>query len=259
MSLAYTELPPGARLAQYVDCYWSLQVRGESPSNRVLPDGCVDILLSKHNAQPVALTVVGLMTVPFIVPVQPGNWFLGVRFRPGMGSAFIPEVAALTNKSEPLESFWGARARLLLNRLAESTSLEEMVQVIEPELRPLEPADALDRALSQLSPGNLEVCRLASDHGMSPRHFRRRCQVRSGVSPKLLSRIIRFQRAVQRIGGMKDTEAKPNWAHFAAAGGYYDQAHFIREFQAFSGVTPGRFVQSTFSAPRVESECEREA
>ncbi|HWB98877.1 MAG TPA: DUF6597 domain-containing transcriptional factor, partial [Bryobacteraceae bacterium] len=187
MPPAYSEFSPGARIAQYVECYWFLEVRRGRPSHQVLPDGCVDILFSKPNAQPAALTVVGLMTAPVSPSLEPGECFFGVRFRPAMASALIPETAALTDKVEPLESFWGSKANGLLNRLAECRSGEEMARIVERELRPLEPPDALDRALSRLSSGNPEgLSYLAEEHGMSARHFRRRCQVRSGVPPKLL-------------------------------------------------------------------------
>ncbi len=174
-----------------------------------------------------------------------------------MASALIPDVAVLTDKVEPLESFWGREANVLLNRLAECNGVENMVRIVEQQLRPLEPADALDRALKQLSSESVGLSRLAAEHGMSARHFRRRCQVRSGISPKLLSRILRFRRAVERIRTMNGGHAQPNWADFAAACGFYDQAHFIREFQMFSGVTPGRYLQSVRLTEFVESDGER--
>jgi len=217
----------------------------------------VDLLFSKQDAQPVGLTVVGLMTTPVAPSVEQGQSFFGVRFRPAMASALIPEVVLLTDKVEPLESFWGSRANALLNGLAECSCVENMVRIIEQQLRPLEPAAVLDRALSRLSSENAELNRVAAEHGMSTRHFRRRCQVRSGVSPKLLSRILRFRRAVERIRIREGGHAQPNWADFAAACGFYDQAHFIHEFQTFSGVTPGRFLQSTRSGQLVKSDCER--
>jgi AraC-like DNA-binding protein len=58
-----------------------------------------------------------------------------------------------------------------------------------------------------------------------------------------LSRILRFRRAVQKMPTL-DRMAQPSWADFAVACGYYDQAHFIREFQEFAACTPGRFLQS---------------
>ena len=68
---------------------------------------------------------------------------------------------------------------------------------------------------------------------------------RAGVPPKYLSRILRFRRAADR---MLASGAQPSWAQFAVACGYYDQAHFIREFQEFAGVTPDRFLQSHAAA-----------
>jgi hypothetical protein len=73
----------------------------------------VDILFSKQNAQPTGLTVVGLMTTAVAPSIEQRQSFFGVRFRPAMASAFIPEVAVLTDEVEPLESFWGPKAQVL--------------------------------------------------------------------------------------------------------------------------------------------------
>jgi AraC-like DNA-binding protein len=69
------------------------------------------------------------------------------------------------------------------------------------------------------------------------------------VSPKYLTRILRFRRAADLLQGRSSL----NWADHAAACGYFDQAHMIREFQEFASCTPGRFLQSLRGQAPVES------
>jgi AraC-like DNA-binding protein len=57
-----------------------------------------------------------------------------------------------------------------------------------------------------------------------------------GLPPKTLARLVRFERA-HRLTSRAATEG---WAAVAADAGYYDQAHLIRDFRAFSGSTPTR-------------------
>lgn len=237
-------MPPSRRLAQYVECYWHREERRGTSNNCILPDGCVDILFATQNREPVDLAVVGLMTAPMTCDVEPGRTFFAVRFRPGMAAAFIREAALLNDRVEPLESIWGAAARRISERLAQSCTPERMVEVMEGILRPLEPPDSAQRALRRLPDTSVPLDCLASGAGLSERHFRRACVERAGVSPKYMRRILRFRNAAERIRAIEASTAQPNWAQFAAACGYFDQAHLIREFQEFAGCTPGRFVQS---------------
>ena len=244
---AYREYLPCPRLASYVECYWS---RGqEQGASRVLPDGCADILFTSHKEEPTSLTVVGLMTTPLRVENQAGRSYFGVRFRPGMASAFLPEAAALNDRVEPLESLWGKAARELFAKLAESASPFQMISLVEEALRPLEPPDAARRVLWRLPNTEVPIEQLVCDAGLSARHFRRECLERTGVSPKYLRRILRFRAAVERIRALAAHSSQPSWAQLAAACEYYDQAHFIRDFREFAGCTPGRFLQSLRSAP----------
>jgi AraC-like DNA-binding protein len=240
----YREIPASSRLARYVECYWSREDSDGTAKHRVLPDGCVDVLFTTQDGEPVDLSIVGLMTAPQIFDVQPGCSFFGVRFRPGMAQAFLPGAARLNDKTEALENVIGSHARCLLEQLAESSTPAGMARVMEASLRPLEPPDAVDRALQQLPKTGLTVDALASATGVSLRQLRRLCLDRAGVSPKYLIRILRFRDAAARISKWPSISTPPNWAEFAAACGYYDQAHFIREFQEFTGATPGRFLQS---------------
>jgi AraC-like DNA-binding protein len=244
VSRSYQEIQSSPRLRSYVECYWSLQERQGTRNDCILPDGCVDILFSTLNREPVALTAVGLMTTPLRCNVEAGQAFFGVRFRPAMATAFLREAAFLNDKVEPLESIWGAMARAIFEQLAESCTPQQMATVMDGFLRPAEPPDAAQRALWRLSSTGVSLEQLVSDAGLSERHFRRACLERAGVSPKYLRRILRFRKAAERIRVMTASAAQPSWAQFAAACGYYDQAHLIRDFQEFAGATPGRFLQS---------------
>jgi AraC-like DNA-binding protein len=239
---AYREITSSPRLAQYVECYWTIEGRPGKPEHFVLPDGCVDILFSRRGDEPAALTVVGLMTVPLRQPVEPAQSYFGARFRPAMAALFIREAGRLNEVIQPLDDIWGSAARVLFEQLADARTPEAMARILDRLLRPLEPPDAGQRALRQLPGSELRLDRLASDAGLSARQFRRLCLDRAGVSPKYLTRILRFRKAVERIQMLKGV-AQPSWAQFAVACCYYDQAHFIREFQEFAGCTPGRFLQ----------------
>jgi AraC-like DNA-binding protein len=247
----YREISPSARLRRYVECYW-WQSRAGTSDYVVLPDGCADILLSRSGGEPIGLSTVGLMTTPMKARGAPAQSFFGVRFRPGMASSFIPGAELLTDEIRPLDDLMGSAARRMFERLAESRSLEEMGGLMDRLLRPLDPPDIGDRVLWQLESADVSLDQVIARSGLSVRHFRRLCLERTGVSPKYLSRILRFRKAAQRMEAVASSGqhnlaqhfAQPSWADFAVACGYYDQAHFIREFQEFAGCTPGRFLQS---------------
>jgi AraC-like DNA-binding protein len=240
----YQEILPGPRLARYVECYWWSQDLQGTQNHCVLPDGCVDILFSARNGEPVSLAVVGLMTAPQTIDVPSGHLYFGVRFRPGMAVAFMPDTPQLNDKIESLEQLSGITGRQIFDQLSESKHPMEMARVMDNFLRPLEPRDAGCKAIELLAGPETSLDHLASEAGISVRQLRRVCLERAGVSPKYLARILRFRRAADRIGALANHAAQPNFAQLAAASGYFDQAHFIREFRQFAGCTPGRYLQS---------------
>ncbi|GGI70482.1 hypothetical protein GCM10007973_04320 [Polymorphobacter multimanifer] len=83
---------------------------------------------------------------------------------------------------------------------------------------------------------NPEVDRLVEASGMSQRSVERLCRRLYGASPKLLARKYRALGAAVRLGNGESLEDGD------CADGFYDQAHFIREFKQFTGMTPKRFV-----------------
>jgi AraC-like DNA-binding protein len=95
-------------------------------------------------------------------------------------------------------------------------------------------ATAVTRALALK--GLIDVSDLACAAGVSPRQLERLFRDRVGIPPKLFLRIVRFQEVLRATRtGAPDA----GWAAFASEHGFYDQAHFINDFKAFLGRTPG--------------------
>ena len=86
--------------------------------------------------------------------------------------------------------------------------------------------------------GGASIGALAGEIGWSRKHLIERFREQIGLPPKQMARILRFQRAIRQIGGVDD----PRWSHVAYDSGYYDQAHFNRDFREFTGCTPTEYL-----------------
>jgi len=78
---------------------------------------------------------------------------------------------------------------------------------------------------------------LAARLGRSVRSVQRSFAQDVGLGPKSIVRIVRVQRAL-RLARARPTLS---WTSIAAAAGYYDQPHFVREFRELVGMLPSEF------------------
>jgi AraC-like DNA-binding protein len=257
---AYREYRPCEALRPYVQCYWTRIAGGAEPSasdvHRVLPDGCIDIIFnfgepwfegsgSDRRTHPERSYVVGTMTRFLLVERVNRTQFLGVRFQPGKARAFLDLFAAeVTDQNTGLENIWGNEARRLEERLAELSSSQERIALLEAELlRRVQPRaventlvnSAVDLILR--SQGSVPVEVVCNSVGISRQHLARQFEEHVGIRPKLFARVIRFKRLIERARHPKTVE----WATAAVELGYYDQAHMIADFREFTGFTPATF------------------
>ena len=87
----YRERLPMPALADHVLCVWSQAIRGATPHpQRVLPDGCVDLVWIGEAPAVVA----GPATGPVIVPLAPRTIVVGVRLRPGAAPGVLGPAAS---------------------------------------------------------------------------------------------------------------------------------------------------------------------
>lgn len=87
--------------------------------------------------------------------------------------------------------------------------------------------------------GNISVSALCKETGVSRKHLDQKFRDEMGITPKRYARVIRFSRVIEDLMNRQTI----NWADIASEAGFYDQAHFIREFRTFSGETPSDFLR----------------
>jgi AraC-like DNA-binding protein len=240
MTGRYSEHPVPHRLAPYVECLWTLEADQSISDYPVLPDGCVDIVFSSVRSGQDA-QVVGTMTHARKFSFSAGQFDCGVRFRPGMSYGFLRLPGTeIADGSLPLTEVWKAPGRDLNGRLGDAGSATECVHLIAEALRVLPEHGVVQRVSAAIVArcGQVRVDDLAFDAGMSARQLRRLFLEQIGLTPKHLSRVIRFRESVSRLGKTQ----RGDWTQLALDCGYYDQAHFINEFRELSGYRPGEFA-----------------
>jgi len=266
----YEEHLPGAALAPWVWCYWTIRGAAGAPAlvNRILPDGCADVIVDLAAAGGPHAIAVGAMRTAAVVTVSGTVNLFGVRFRPGGALPFAGgPLSELTDRRAPLDALWGALGSALGSALAEAAGAPARVAAAEQVLAArlhtaardasAPGADLARRAavLVRASRGRVGVRALAGALGVGERRLARAFDQAVGLTPKALCRIERFRAAVARIDAAPPG-APPRWSPLAYAAGYADHAHFTREFRALAGITPSQYAAERARRVRFVQELE---
>ena len=254
--IGYAEHAPPPDLASTVACFWT---RIPPPNagvhagllHRVLPDGCVDIIIgfSQADADAVDLMAVGTMTRPLILRGEAADMHIGVRFRPGHAyAAFGLPAEELTDDRIDFDQLARGDRRTIDDIAAERTHagrLELLVRLVRERIAaaPSVPA-SVRRAVRAIAVdhGNVRVAGLAADIGITRQQLARQFALHVGVSPKTFARVMRTRAAVARADAARAAHPREiDWSAIAYDLGYYDQPHFIEDFKAITGSTPGQW------------------
>ena len=190
----------------------------------------------------------GPRLAPYLKDVSRPVPTVGAALRPGAAGLLIGAPAgSFVGRHLPLEDVWGAPPVAALRAaLWEAGTAARRLAVFEaalvarlPKVTGLDPLIA--RALAGFD-ARAPVGPVAAQSGYSHRAFTKRFAEAVGLKPKTYVRLLRFGRALDPLAkGAAAAGAAPSLADLAAGQGYADQAHFAREFRAFSGLTPGGY------------------
>jgi AraC-like DNA-binding protein len=153
-------------------------------------------------------------------------------------------MAELANRVVGIEDVLGAAGRRLTAALYDAPGWAARFDLLDAIIgRRVEAAAALSplaaagwRRLAATG-GQLGIGALAAELECSRKHLIAIFRDQIGLPPKTVARVLRFQRAIR----LHDGGGCANWADVAYACGYADQAHFIKDFRRFAGVTPSAF------------------
>ena len=180
---------------------------------------------------------------PFVTDSTEESSVLGVNFRLGGALPFLGFASSEPGESHiDFEDVCGSRSNELHTRLSECSRPTARFRILEDwllgqlarrERHHREVLAALD-ALGRPRPGS-RTREIARAVGLSERRFIELFKAEVAMTPKLFSRVRRFQHALSLV----DRNAvRTDWAAVAAECGYSDQSHFIRDFEIFAGFTP---------------------
>jgi AraC-like DNA-binding protein len=259
--MLYRSYAPAPPLSDFIERFWLCSDAPPHPMERILPSGTIEMVFNLRDEEiriydPSRLdrvkrlsgaAVSGTYGSFFVIDTLVHASMLGVHFRPGGAFPFLGMPACeMADTHVDLATLWGPSAAELRERLCLAVTPEERFSLLETALvrrlrQPPRRHGAVSFALDVFERADMEVSvrAVAQRVGLSQRRFIQVFAAEVGLTPKLYGRVRRFQRARRLVG----KAAAPDWAGIAAACGYFDQSHLIRDFRAFSGLSPTAYLR----------------
>jgi AraC-like DNA-binding protein len=256
----YLQSVPPPALKDFVTCLWGLESSFDGPAaveqsvQRILPDGRAEIIF--HLADPfrevdtavdqARALAAGQLTRA--ISIQPGRRVrtVAIRLTPAGARAVLGTPQhLLADTVLPLDAVDRRLADRLSSALSETAPLEDVLDALARAIavdRPRPPRVEAMTALRLVDEraGLLTVDDLCAGTGLSTRTLERIFLDLTGVPPRLYLRLVRFRHAVQEA----ETKMSRRWTDVALACGYYDHAHFTRDFRSFAGCPPSAWLDS---------------
>ncbi len=251
----YQLRPVAPELRPWVEHYWFVTPDGNAPVELrvdVFVDARADLIFNL--GAPYVREIIGGRRVKHaksnldaqrLVPIRIVQHGLvrttGVRFHlGGLGAFGLRALRRWTDRTPSPSSVFGAGAAKLERDLARTKDLDRQAKLLDAffleRLAVGGSFATFRRALDALvrSDGTATVEAVAAEAGLGVRHLERAFAEHLGIAPKTTARVLRFQRALRML--MRDPGC--TLADVAATAGYFDQAHFVRDFKRMTGGVP---------------------
>lgn len=254
--MLYTTSIPGPPLSRFAAYLWSLQDAPGHATERIVPSGTLELVINLYeDALPVhgcdgtrrrysGAVVSGAYQRYFSTDTRAHASIMGVHFRPGGAGAVLGvPPGALADRHVDLEELWGRSARDLRERLCAAATPAARFSVLECHLQSRlrdhrAGHDVVPFALEQLAQPGVTVRDVARHASLSWRRLIEVFTADVGMTPKRMSRVLRFQRA-HRLARQAPA---PDWARLAQACGYCDQSHLIHDIRELTGLSPSQLL-----------------
>lgn len=243
----YTEYRPTPLLCPYISCYWTVNEVSEPAGERqvlIIPDTCMDIIVwMNHTRQEIRGYLCGIQDEPEISRQRSCDDELScfaIRFHFWSAHLFLDlNFSEFVNKTVELSDL-GREWEQLFRPFLYLRTMEERIACVEEfllgRLNSIEENSNLFNSIHRIlhtagSAGVKEICEFSC---VSQRQMERLFRTRVGVTPKRSASLVRYQNVWREIA----ISPKFHVLDAVYRYGYTDQAHLLREFKRFHGVTP---------------------
>jgi AraC-like DNA-binding protein len=255
---------PSAPLKPYIKCYYLFESYEDLEyQDTVFPSGTVEVIFNlgegiwessgqNNFSRTPPIELWGQLTQPLAIQSKGKHTMLGIRFLTHAAAyLFRNEIGTFNNQVSDLGAIMGAPIRGLHAQLLETRDLPERLELVEGFLRKRLAGteknhwkiDKVVDLVTRIKKSSAEntLTQIAASHGITPRYLHKLTYQYTGLSPKALNKIHRFQRSLQLIA-----KREGPLTSIAYDCGYFDQSHFIRDFKSFTGLTPSAYVEKAF-------------
>jgi AraC-like DNA-binding protein len=249
------KIKPSAQLQPYIDCYYLLEGDFTEPINDVFfPDGCVEVVFNvgwdfyRNDEKEHWAKVIGQITQPLKIKVEGKGRSFGIWFYPHTFSVFSKvSLMELNDKIVHLEAIFNADFINSVGEYLHNNDIQGLIKSVDDYLIKVvkKPNNELKYQVAHYAVrtilacnGAVELSKIAKNAHVSNRYLQKIFLEKVGFSPRYFTRILRFHHA---LNDLSTAHSKPHLTTIGYQTGYFDQAHFIREFKEFTGFSPSHY------------------
>ena len=243
IEISYQERKSNEEIENFIYCYW--QLKTQNPLNqdyyyRVVSDGCIDIFFD--HKQPTENFVMGFCRKFVQFPIGREFDYIGIRFLPSaFPHLFGVDARTLSNQSQELNKILPNFSEWINSEIKPADSFETITAILNEKIIEFSKnqniqydhrfLDSLNQIFQKHGYLNTEE---DLNTGLSPRQLRRIFNFYIGTTAKSFSNVVRFQHILNAKPSKQSL--KENKLYFDV--GFFDQAHFVKNFKTYYGVTP---------------------
>ncbi len=240
-----TRHAPAPAQAFFVERYWIIRwdLRGQPPYRTdTLPQPYINLVFEQNNSR-----IYGVASCKYTNLLEGKGQVFGIKFKPGAFYSFVKSpISALTDSSLPVEAVFGTAGKALETAILTLEDKAAMVALADNFLQSQLPKtddtvtlinQIVDRIIIDRTITKVED--LAALFAINKRTLQRLFNQYVGVNPKWIIRRYRLHEAAEQLASGRDVSLPA----LALALGYFDQAHFGKDFKALVGVSPVQYIK----------------
>lgn len=256
----YQTFQPHPDLASIVKFYWTLEVPfdPDNQKQKIIPDGCIEMTFNLGDnikryisdnefiLNPCGMIMGQRTKSYFIEPIGDVDSFAVCFYPYGFANFTNTPLKDLADVEMPIENMFGEiPGTALKERIIQAADTQQRIKIIEKFLlQKLNEQSTIDTIVKKTIDALLSTNGSTSIRDILKKDISKRRQLERkffqhiGISPKQLGKVIRLQSALK----MMLNEEGETLTNVAYENEYYDQAHFVKDFKEFTGISPKEFL-----------------